>query len=677
MKQGFYRRLAWTGIRSNRRLYLPYLLTCAGMVMMTYIVTFLSASDAVRAMRGGDVMQGCLNLGSFVITFFALIFLFYTHSFLIRRRKKEFGLYNILGMGKRHIAVVLLWESGITAVLSLAGGLLAGIVCSKLAEMCVFYLLGGTAGYSLLISPGSVGRTLIIFLVIYVLILLDTLRQIRLTNPITLLRSENAGEKPPKANWFLAVLGLLILGGAYWIAVSIQDPVQTLLLFFVAVLMVIAATYLLFVSASVAICRALQKNQRYYYRTNHFVSVSSMVFRMKRNGAGLASICILCTMVLVMISTTVCLYAGAEDSLRTRYPRNLDLTLTMEQLSDLEGGWVDEVRTASHDICTGAGLVPERVLDYRAVLFAGVVEDDQIKLDLNFAQYASEVWQIFLIPIEDYNTLMGAQETLAEDEVILYSTHENFSTSGTIQVENGPELRVKKMAPTFVSNGTAAMQIIPTLYIFVPNLEAAVQPVIDAGQGEWIDYTWNYAFDLSCPYPQQIAVQDQIWAKLDELREQSQDQIVMISCDSVAAEREGFYSLYGSLLFLGVLLGVVFVFAAVLIIYYKQISEGYEDQSRFAIMQKVGMTKREIRKSINSQILTVFFLPLILAGVHLAFAFPMLQKLLMLFGLTNVSLLVLITLVCYLVFAVCYLLIYRVTSRAYYGIVSGVRDEAV
>ena len=204
-------------------------------------------------------------------------------------------------------------------------------------------------------------------------------------------------------------------------------------------------------------------------------------------------------------------------------------------------------------------------------------------------------------------------------------------------MENGPELRVKKMAPTFVSNGTAAMQIIPTLYIFVPNLEAAVQPVIDAGQGEWIDYTWNYAFDLSCPDPQQITVQDQIWAKLDELREQSQDQIVMISCDSVAAEREGFYSLYGSLLFLGVLLGVVFVFAAVLIIYYKQISEGYEDQSRFAIMQKVGMTKREIRKSINSQILTVFFLPLILAGVHLAFAFPMLQKLLMLFGLTNVS----------------------------------------
>lgn len=264
------------------------------------------------------------------------------------------------------------------------------------------------------------------------------------------------------------MLGLLLLGGAYWIAVSIQDPVQTLLLFFVAVLMVIAATYLLFVSASVAFCRALQKNQRYYYRTNHFVSVSSMVFRMKRNGAGLASICILCTMVLVMISTTVCLYAGAEDSLRTRYPRNLDLTLTMEQLSDLEGGWVDEMRTAAHDICAGAGLEPERVLDYRAALFAGVVQDGQIQLDLNFAQYASEVWQIFLIPIEDYNTLMGTQETLAENEVILYSTHENFSTSGTIQVENGPELRVKKMAPSFVSNGTAAMQIIPPFICLCP-----------------------------------------------------------------------------------------------------------------------------------------------------------------------------------------------------------------
>ena len=295
MKKGFYLKLAWLGIRKNKKLYTPYLLTCIGMVMMFYIVSFLGSSNVLAGMAGGDTMQGTLSLGSGVIGVFSLIFLFYTHSFLIRRRKKEFGLYNILGMEKRNLVRVLLWESLLIALLSLALGLLAGIVFSKFAELGMVNILEGTATFSLTLAPEGILQTLTLFAVIFTLLLLNTLRQIHLTNPIELLHSESAGEKPPKANWILALCGIFILAGAYYLAVSIQEPVTAMLWFFVAAVLVIIATYLLFIAGSVTVCRLLQKKKSYYYKTSHFVSVSSMAYRMKRNGAGLASICILCS----------------------------------------------------------------------------------------------------------------------------------------------------------------------------------------------------------------------------------------------------------------------------------------------------------------------------------------------------------------------------------------------
>lgn len=303
MKKGFYSRLAWTGMRKNKKLYTPYILTCIGMVMMFYIVSFLAGSDVLKSMAGGDVMQSILGLGCGVIGVFALIFLFYTNSFLIRRRKKEFGLYNILGMGKWNLARVLFWESLIIAAISLVAGLFAGIALSKFAELGMVNVLEGTASFSMSIAPAAILQTIGLFAVIFFLILLNTLRQIHLTNPIKLLHSESTGEKPPKANWFIALAGAVILAGAYYLAVSIEEPMEALMSFFVAVIMVIVATYMLFMAGSVAVCRILQKKKKYYYKTNHFVSVSSMLYRMKRNGAGLASICILCTMVLVMVSS--------------------------------------------------------------------------------------------------------------------------------------------------------------------------------------------------------------------------------------------------------------------------------------------------------------------------------------------------------------------------------------
>lgn len=677
MKMGFYIKMAWSGMYKNKRLYTPYILTCMGMVMMYYIVAFLCGSEALLAIPGGSVIQVMLGLGRGVIGVFAVIFLFYTNSFLVRRRKKEFGLYNILGMGKWNLARVLLRESLTTAVLALAGGLAAGIVFSKFAELGMVNLLLGEITFSMKVDAEAAFETVRLFAVIFLLILLNGLRQIRLASPIELLRSENTGEKPPKANWFVAAVGAALLGGAYFMAVSIDNPMDALVWFFVAVIMVILATYLLFIAGSVVICRILQKNKNYYYKTRHFVSVSSMTYRMKRNGAGLASICILSTMVLVMLSGTVCLYVGAEDSLRNRYPRNINLTARVQEPEEFASENIEAVRQLAVRILQENGLQPKQVLDYRTADFASVIQGGRIATD-NSAAYSfqmdsyADIWQIFIIPLEDYNRLTGESETLEPDEVLVHATKYRYEEE-TVAFGDEPPRRVKGTVDKFADNGVDAMQVFPSLYVIVPDFEACVRPMMqtaDARGNRLVNFVWFYGFDLTAEDEIQIRIQTQI---KEELRSMSLEQKQMpgVSCEGVASERAGFYGLYGGLFFLGILLGVVFLLAAVLIMYYKQVSEGYEDQARFGIMQKVGMTAREIRKSINSQILTVFFLPLLTAGLHLAFAFPMIHKLLVLFSLTNIKLLILVTVCCYLIFALFYVLMQRITSKAYYSIVRG------
>lgn len=681
MSKGFYSKLAWNGIRKNKKFYTPYILTCIGMIMMYYIVSFLSVSPQVTNMSGGDTIQVMLSLGCGVISVFSILFLFYTNSFLMRRRKKEFGLYNILGMGKGNLARILLWETLIVTVLSLGIGLLCGIILSKVAELGMLNILSLEVSFAFQIEIQAVYQTIVLFLVIFALILLNSLRQIHLTNPIELLHSETVGEKPPKANWVLAVLGLFLLGGAYWLAVSIQDPLSAFIWFFVAVIMVIIGTYFLFIAGSVSFCKLLQKNKRYYYKTHHFISVSSMVYRMKRNGAGLASICILCTMVLVMVSSTTCLYIGTEDSLRTRYPRNINLDTTIQAFNEADEVQMDKIRQISAEVVSEYGQEMSQVLDYRVAGLVGYLNEDQIILDesrlteFHWDGY-SDVWQIYVVPLEDYNRLMGQSETLEADEVLIYTTKMGEYTADTITFEDGNPMRVKKVVDDFADNGVDAMQVIPSLYIFVSDFQKVVEPLLGMENltSGIVSLHWFYGFDLNCEDEKQIEIMDELGRRIDLLEIESGEGAPITSYEAVAKERTSFYGLYGGLFFLGVLLGIVFLFAAVLIIYYKQISEGYEDQSRFEIMQKVGMNRREIKKSINSQILTVFFLPLLTAGVHLCFAFPLIYKLLALFSLTNLSLLILVTVICYLIFSLFYVVIYRVTSHAYYSIVSGIRS---
>lgn len=676
MRIGFYPKLAWEGMRKNKRFYIPYLLTCIGMVMMHYIIAFLSGTPALESTPGGATIGQTLGMGSTIVALFSLLFLFYSNSFLNRRRQKEFGLYNILGMSKWNIARILFWESVIVGVISLGIGLAAGGALAKLFELGLINMMEGEITYHFEISFETMKVTVLVFAGILVLLFLNSLRQISLKNPITLLRSENAGEKPPKANWLIGIAGLIILGWAYYIAITMENPVSALVMFFVAVAMVIVATYLLFTAGSVILCKMLQKNKRYYYKTNHFISVSSMTYRMKRNGAGLASICILLTMVLVMLSSTAALYIGTEDVMRIRYPKEINLNLTMQDLSAMSDETLDIFREKVDDILEKHDMKQENVVDYHTGVTSGIYVDGTFCNDeeamKNFSfDSASDAALLYVIPLSDYNQIMNEQETLAEDEVLIYAYNMEYKAS-VFQMNEGIAYQVKK-AENWINNGNSVMTIIPTIFVFTSDFENFVEPMLsryDSESRPMMDFEWLYGFDCDLGIEEQIAVYNEI-AGTDWMRGlEYEDLVAAGNVESRAAERSGFYSLYGGLFYLGILLSIVFLFAAVLIIYYKQVSEGFEDQKRFEIMQKVGMTKKDIRRSINSQMLTVFFLPLLMAGIHLCFAFPIIRLILQMFALWNTKLLIATCAFCFIIFGLLYALVYRITSNSYYAIVS-------
>ena len=581
-------------------------------------------------------------------------------------------------MGKRNIARVMLWETLFIGAFSIAVGMALGVLFSKLAELVMVNIMSMDVTFGVTIDYKAIYYTVVLFAVIFFLILLNSLRQVHLSNPIALLHSENAGEKPPKANWFFAVLGVLILGCAYYLAVTIKDPVTTLAAFFFAVIMVIIATYLIFISGSVAFCKILQKKKNYYYKTNHFVSVSSMSYRMKRNGAGLASICILCTMVLVMISSTVCLYLGKEDSLRERYPRNINITMTSQIYSDLISQDANSIAKMSIETAENMGYKPVNAIDYTMLSFVSYIRDGEIVFDdgeNGFNYVTSDLWQIFIVSLDDYNRLTGSQENLNEDEVMIYTSKDMDYNYDVLKIKGQEPLNIKKVVTDFENNGVDTMQIIPALYIFVPDLELQTEMISEQSENTIGNINRFVGYDLDATDQQQTDVFNEIYDWLRTSQVNSADISMYVYVEGSANEKLEFFGLYGGLFFLGIILGIVFIFAAVLIMYYKQVSEGYEDQSRFEIMQKVGMTKREIKKSINSQMLTVFFMPLIAAGVHLAFAFPMIYKMLILFGLVNKVFLIMVTVGCFLLFALLYMLVYKITSRAYYSIVSGGNEK--
>ena len=624
-------------------------------------------------MRGAVTLSTVLPMGYAVIAIFSIIFLFYTNSFLIRQRYREFGLYNILGMNKQNVCMIMVWESIFVGSIAIVTGLAAGILLSKGAELVLFNLVHMDISFDLRISAVSVFYTITGYIIIYLILLLNSVIKVWFAKPLDLLKSNKVGEKMPKRTWVYAAVGMVLLGAAYYLAVSIKEPLTALMYFFLAVIMVIIGTYALFMAGSVVLCRILQKNKRYYYQPNHFISVSSMMYRMKRNGAGLASICILLTMVLVMLSSTTSLYFGIEDSLVGRYPHSVNVVVGFSDVEDLNS---ENLKKLYEAVRENSPEVKETDC-YTMGGTSGLFSDQGINLDVTSVDVSindyEQVGTLQVMSLEEYNRLCDADETLNADECLLYANRITYD-SDTFTIVDGASYKVKKMLDNCVKDGDLDSMMNPSMIMVVPDFEECLKTVSDfrtRTEGTVMALRWKCGYDVEST-EQETKEAEAIEESLARLSEtKSVDGLIFYSVDSREDNRESFYDLNGSLFFLGIVLSTVFLLAAVMIIYYKQLSEGYEDYARYEIMQKVGMTRQDIRKSINSQMLTVFFSPLLMAGLHLCFAFPFLWKIMMMFGLNNRTLIIAITVICYIIFGIFYVVVYKITSNLYFYIVSG------
>lgn len=660
MNNRFFPKLAASNIKKNGKAYIPYILSCVMTVAMFYIVKSLSYNPGLKNMVGSNTMMTMMSMCSVMIALFAIIFLFYTNSFLVKRRKKEFGVFNILGMEKSHIAKTMAWENFYVTLISIAGGLVIGIALDKAMFLLIAQVLNEEISLGFFISDKAIISTVVMFCIIFLLILLNSIRQIQTANPIELLTAGNAGEREPKTKWVLTILGLLSLGTGYYIALAIKNPLTALVYFFFAVILVIIGTYMLFTAGSIALLKILRKNKKYYYKTKHFTSISGMIYRMKQNAVGLANICILSTAVLVMVSSTSSLMLGMQDVIATRYPDDF-IVYSNETSEERAYESFDAIRELQEE--QNLNVTSER--EYRYLVFPAFISGDtfEVTRDANFSSLGN-LNNLIFVSLSDYNRVMGTDKTLAEDEILVYSDRLQFDYP-TLKIFDR-EYSVKEKIDEFIGNGLIVAVAANTQFIVLPDgtdieeLYALQKETLSDGASE-IQYYYGFNSD---------ADEETQRAFYRTLLEDYVGHGYEGTIESKADSRSEFVGLYGGFFFIGIFLGILFIMATVLIIYYKQISEGYDDKQRYEIMQKVGMTHQEIKNSIHSQVLTVFFLPLIVAGIHIAVAFPIITKLLALLNLLNVQLFLTCTVVCYVVFAVMYLLIYLLTARTYYKIVS-------
>ena len=667
MKLSLYARLAAQNIRKSRRLYVPYLLSGVCMVMIFYVLSALTGDPALLSMSGGAQMAMLLSLGVIVMALFSALFLLYTSSFLMKQRGRELSLYNMLGMSKRHIVCIVFFETLFCAGICIGTGLALGVLSSKAFQLSLLRLMSSPVSPDFTVAPSLLGTTALTFLAIFLLIFLRGAVSVLRCNPVELMRASRSGEKPPRANALKALLGIAMLAAGYVLALRVRNALSAFTMFFIAVLLVIGGTFQCFSSASVFFLRLLQSNKGYYYKPNHFISVSSMRYRMKRNGTSLAVICILSTMVLVILSSVTCLYAGTQDMLMTQYPRQIEITHKSDELPA-----ADALSAPVEQALSDEGLTPENVISYRSFYIAGQLDGDNVLAERGGSiTDIDSVISITVMPLADYNAMCGTSYTLAPGEAL--------ATGSLLHRLNGRVTVFGSQTYTFAAtdiplptDAQGDFDVVESLLLIVPDEDAfmAFYAAQNAAYGKASSrISTIYAFDTTLSDAETSALGSR-------LAKAMQDEGIDIYRKVREDDRADYEGLTAGFLFLGTMLSAAFLCAAVLSMYYKQITEGYEDQARFDVMRKVGLSLKMIRQSINSQILTVFFLPLIVAGVHLAFAFPMLTKLLTVFGLFNTRLFVTTVLVSYGAFSLLYVLVYLITSRTYYRIVSGAGQAA-
>ena len=670
MHKGIFSRLAKQNIRNNKSTYIPYMITCIFCIAMIYMMEFLRDCPTLdQAVRQADEVRMIVFTGEIVVEIFCIIFLIYSNSFLMKRRQKEIGLYNILGLERNHIGIVMFLETIITSIGSLAGGIAAGIIGSKLALLLLLKLLHIPSVLGFYISVKGIFTCLFMFGIIFLMILFLNLAKIHLSRPVELLRGNNTGEKEPAAKWLMALIGFICLGAGYYLAVMTESPIKAITIFLLAVILVMAGTYLLFTAGSIVILKFLRRRKSFYYRTGNFISISGMLYRMKQNAIGLASICILSTGVLLMISMTVSIYFGMNDIMLNRYPYDVDMSVT--SISE------EECQTAieAFEKAIADNKVPvEKSVEEIYLDIVCSKNGDQILIKpTNTIRNSDSVLVLSLLDQAEYERLTGISANLNDGEIFAWYPSAVQKDSVTVDEK---EFTVKKwMDKNPLTCGEDAVSDNAVLVVtdedfkkFDEMRTEMYKGVSSAPAGE--DLTLHLGLDITGSETEKIEFGTPVMETVKDLKKSGGlSENAWIISGIRQQEYESYYADNGSLLFIGIFLGSLFLMGTAMIIYYKQISEGYEDQKRFEIMQKVGLSRREVRSSVRRQILMVFFLPLLMAMLHITMAFPMIRRLLLLFGMTNTKLFIGCTAGTVLIFAVVYGLIYLITARSYYHIV--------
>ena len=670
MHKGIFSRLAKQNIRNNKSTYIPYMITCIFCVAMIYMMEFLRDCPTLdQAVRQADEVRMIVFTGEIVVEIFCIIFLIYSNSFLMKRRQKEIGLYNILGLERNHIGIVMFLETIITSIGSLAGGVAAGIIGSKLALLLLLKLLHIPSVLGFYISVKGIFTCLFMFGIVFLMILFLNLAKIHLSRPVELLRGNNTGEKEPAAKWLMALIGFICLGAGYYLAVTTESPIKAITIFLLAVILVMAGTYLLFTAGSIVILKFLRRRKSFYYRTGNFISISGMLYRMKQNAIGLASICILSTGVLLMISMTVSIYFGINDIMLNRYPYDVDMSVT--SISE------EECQTAIEAF--EKAVVDNKVPVEKSVeeIYLDIVcskNGDQILIKpTNTIRNSDSVLVLSLLDQAEYERLTGISANLNDGEIFAWYPSAVQKDSVTV---DETEFTVKKWldknpltcGEDAVSDNAVLVVTDEDFKKFDEMRTEMYKGVSSAPAGE--DLTLHLGLDITGSETDKIDFGTPVMEVVKDLKKNGGlSENSWITSGIRQQEYESYYADNGSLLFIGIFLGSLFLMGTAMIIYYKQISEGYEDQKRFEIMQKVGLSRREVRSSVRRQILMVFFLPLLMAMLHITMAFPMIRRLLLLFGMTNTKLFIGCTAGTVLIFAVVYGLIYLMTARSYYHIV--------
>ena len=670
-------------MKSNRRFYLPYILTVIGTAAAFYIMAAIVSDPGSKELAAGTsngpmYVSMFMTLGMFVLGLFSCIFLLYTNSFLMKRRQKELGLYSVLGMSKTNIAGIMVFEALYIALIGIGGGLAVGILLTKLVSLALFRLMRLPVPFGFSVQPIAIIIVVLFFAGLILLTLLANLAKVGRSRPVELLRGGNVGEKEPKANWFLTIVGVLFLGAGYAVAMLVDNPGMAVAVYFLAVFAVIIGTYCLFTSVSIAVLKALRRNKRYYYKSNHFISVSGMLYRMKRNAVGLANICILCTMVMVMVSGTLSLYLGSEEQVNVYCPSDVVVKATYYASSTEDHVYNEETgeETIEYHTPYDAAAMDAWFEDY----FAGHKLTPSAAKAVEYYSFsavdANSLYTIMAVTAETYAQLTGEPvPELAPGEALAHvppncELGDSFSfldkDGGTVCI--GLVGEAKLTAAQIVLNMVAVnwTEDDDDIVLVVPDTAALLELVAGQENGS---YVWRGQYDFDASDEAVSAMVDDYWAASREGGGVDAGYYDVLRIDLRSETERDVYGLSGGFLFLGVFLGIVFLMATVLIIYYKQVSEGYEDNARFEIMRKVGLSEREARRAIRSQILTVFFMPILVAAIHIAFDFNLVVLLLRLFSLTNVKLTALCTLGTLLVFCAVYAVVYALTARSYYKIV--------